>query len=185
MQNHKAKVNINFDANIEAQAALHMGVKVGTHWKIECVRDGEIAWVEEFDNMVVTAGLTDSLDKYFKGSTYTAAWYVGLTDSTPTFDPADTMVTHAGWVEVQTYDEATRVSLVLGPVSGGTVNNSASKAVFTISGTVTIGGAFLVTVNTKGGTTGVLYGGGAFSQDRAMLDNDVLNVTVTLTNTAA
>ncbi len=185
MNTHKAKVKINFEASMEAQAAMRMGVKASTHWKIECIREGEVAWVEEFNNMVVTAGLTDSLDKYFKGSGYTAAWYVGLTDSTPTFDPADSMSSHAGWVEITNYDEANRVTLVLGTVSGGTVNNSANKAVFTISTTVTIGGAFLVTVSTKGGSTGVLYGGGAFSQDRPMLDNDVLNVTVTLTNSAA
>lgn len=156
-----------------------------THYKIECVREGELIWTEEFDNLVVTVGLNDSLDKHFKGSNYTAAWYVGLTDGTPTFAAGDTAATHAGWVEVTAYSEASRQTLTLGTVSAGSVDNSASKAVFTINGTTTVGGAFLTTLNTKGGTTGVLYGGGAFSADRALVANDVLNVTITLSASAS
>lgn len=159
-----------------------------THYRIECRdRDGRLKWIEEFDNLVVTAGLNDSLDKHLKGSGYTAAWYVGLTDGTPTVDPADTMGSHAGWVEVTAYDEATRPALTLGSVSGGSVDNSASKARFTVSSDgTTIGGAFVTSVNTKGGATGVLYGAGAFTGgDKVLGDNDTLDVTVTLTAAAA
>jgi hypothetical protein len=53
------------------------------------------------------------------------------------------------------------------------------------NGTV-IGGAFVVTNNTKGGSTGTLYGGGAFSAGNKTLDdNDTLDVTITLTATAS
>src|SRR5512139_2131824 len=141
-----------------------------THYKIEAIRDGKLLWVEEFDNLVVDAGLNDSLDKHLKGSSYTAAWYVGVTTSSPTFAAGDTMSGgHAGWTESTTYDEANRPTLTLGTVSGKSVDNSASKAVFTISGSVTLGGAFVVTTNNKGGSTGILYGGGAFSQNRALV----------------
>jgi hypothetical protein len=143
-------------------------------------------WAEEFDNLVVDVGLNDSLDKHLKGSNYTATWYVGVVGSSPSFDAGDTMGgAHAGWTEQTTYDEANRPTLTLGTVSGKSVDNSASKAVFTISGTVTLGGAFVVSNNTKGGTTGILYGGGAFSQDRDLIDNDVLNVTITCTAAAS
>lgn len=144
-------------------------------------------WIEEFDNLVVNAGLNDSLDKHLKGSAYTAAWYVGLMSGTPTVAAGDTMASHAGWTEVTAYDEATRQTLTLGAVAAQSVDNAASKANFTISAnSTTIGGAFLTTVNTKGGTTGTLYGGGAFSAGNKVLDdNDTLAVTVTCTAAAA
>ena len=160
--------------------------RLKTHYKFEAYRDGELLWVEEFDNLVVNVGLDDSLDKHLKGSAYTAAWYVGVVGATPTFAAGDTMSGgHAGWTESSTYDEANRPTLTLGAVSGQSVDNSASKAVFTISGTVTLGGAFVVSTNNKGGSTGILYGGGAFSQNRALVDNDVLNVTITCTAAAS
>lgn len=164
-----------------------LGMKRSTHYKFECYdKDGNLKWVDEFDNLVVTEGLNDSLDKQFKASGYTAAWYVGLTGGTPTFAAGDTMASHAGWTEVTAYSQATRPALTLGTVSGGSVDNSASKAQFSINATATAGGAFIVTSNTKGGTTGILYGGGAFSEgNRSLVNGDTLNVTVTLTASAA
>lgn len=148
---------------------------------------GNIKWVEEVTNLVTNAGLDDLLDKYLKGSAYTASFFVGLTDGTPTTAAADTMASHAGWVEVTAYDEATRPALTLGAVSGQSVSNTASKADFTVStnGT-TIGGGFITTVNTKGGTTGTLYSVAAFAAgNKALDDGDTLSVTVTLTAASA
>ena len=167
---------------------MDFGIKRSTHYDIEC-RDkfGNLKWIDEIDNLVVTAGLNDSLDKHLKGSTYTAAWYVGLTDGTPTVAAGDTMASHAGWTEVVAYDEAVRQALTLGSVAAGSVDNSASKAVFTCStDATTIGGAFITSVNTRGGTTGILYGGGAFSAgDKVIGDGDSLTITVTCTAAAS
>lgn len=162
-------------------------IALSTHYEVECFdKDGNLKWREEFDNLVVTVGLNDSLDKHFKASAYTAAWYVGLTDDTPTFDPTDTMASHVGWVEATGYSETVRETLTLGTVSAGSVNNSASKASFSINAADTIGGAFIADDDTKGGGTGILYGGGAFTGgDRVVADGDTLNVTVTLTATAS
>jgi hypothetical protein len=173
--------------NLLANSGMAIGKKhLEDHFKVEAFRDGKLIWTEEFDNLVVDVGLNDSLDKHLKGSVYTAAWYVGVVGATPTFAAGDTMNgAHAGWTEQTTYDEATRPVLTLGTVATKSVDNSASKAVFTISGNVTLGGAFIVTTNNKGGTTGILYGGGAFSQNRALVDNDVLNVTITCTAAAS
>lgn len=142
----------------------------------------EPAWTVEFDNLVTTAGLNDSLDKHFKGSAYTAAWYVGLTTGTPSFAAADTSASHAGWTESTAYSEGARQTLTLGTVAAGSVDNSASKAVFSINATATVGGAFVISNSTKGGSTGVLYGGGAFSGgNRSLLSGDSLSITITLT----
>jgi len=184
-QNRNSKVS--FEAGLVAGAAAQVGRKLANHYKVECFDcEGRLKWVDEFDNLVVTEGLNDSLDKHLKGSAYTAAWYVGLTEATPTFAAGDVMSSHAGWTEDQTYSEAVRQTLTLGSVAAGSVSNSANKAVFSINGSTTIGGAFVVTNSTKGGTTGVLYGGGAFTGgNRAVINGDTLNVTVTCTATAA
>lgn len=179
---------VKFASGLIAGAnAKPLGLVRSTHYRVECFdRFGNEKWVEEFDNLVVTEGLNDSLDKHFKGSAYTAAWYVGITGATPTFAAGDTMASHVGWTESAAYSEATRPALTLGTVSGGSVNNSASKAQFSINATATVGGAFLATNNTKSGTTGTLYGGGAFTEgNRSVVNGDVLNVTVTLTASAA
>jgi len=168
------------------------GRSLSTHYHVEARdKDGNLKWEDEFSNLVVTAGLNDSLDKHLKGSGYTAAWYVGLTDGTPDVAAGDTMDSHAGWAEVAAYDEGTRRALTLGDVSGGSVDNTASRAVFTISANnTTIGGAFVASTSAKyddeGHNTGVLYGGGAFTAgDKTLDDDDTLTVTVTLTATAA
>lgn len=158
-------------------------------FEVECFdKHGNLKWKDTIKNLVVDEGLNDVLDKYLKGSTYTAAHYVGLTDgATVTFTAGDTMSSHAGWNEVQLYDEAVRQTAVWGTVSAKSVDNSLSKAVFTIStNATTIGGCFLCTNSTKGGTSGTLYGGGAFTAgDKILDDDDVLNVTVTATAAAS
>jgi hypothetical protein len=61
------------------------------------------------------------------------------------------------------------------------ITNSASVAVFSINGTTTVGGAFLTSNNTKGGTTGILFSASDFTApgDRAVVSGDTLNVTYT------
>jgi hypothetical protein len=160
---------------------VNVGIRLGDLFKVECFdKYGNLKWVDTFPNLVVDEGLDDALDKYLKGSSYTAAHYCGLTDGTPTVAAGDTMASHAGWVEKTDYSEGTREAMVWGAVSGKSVDNSASKASFSINGAVTVGGAFLSTNNTKGGSTGTLYGGGAFTGgDRTLASGDTMNVTVT------
>jgi hypothetical protein len=172
-------------AQVQARSGAALGIRRGNHFRVDCTRAGQPLWTEEFDNLVVTVGLTDSLDKHLKGSNYSAAWFIGLLSATPTIIAANDMGTHAGWTEVTAYDETYRQTLTLGTVTAGSVDNVASKAVFTISGTVTVGGVFIASSHTKSETASILYGAGAFATgDRAVLDNDVLTVTVTCTATA-
>ena len=185
---HKAKANTNFGASVVRNSGVGESIALENIYHIECIgRDGKLKWEDEIRNLVVDEGLNDLLDKYLKGSAYTAAFYVGLTDDTPTVDASDTMASHSGWSEVTAYDEAVRQTLTLGSVSSQSVSNSASKAAFTCStDSTTVGGAFITTNSTKSGDTGTLYGAGAFSGgDKSVDDGDTLNVTVTLTAAAA
>ena len=157
-------------------------------FEVECYdKNGKLKWKDTIKNLVVNEGLDDVLDQYLKGSAYTAAHYVGLTAGTPSVAAGDTMASHAGWTEVVAYDEAVRQDATWGTVSSQSVNNGSNKAVFTIStNATTIGGCFLTTNSTKSGSTGTLYGGGAFTAgNKSLDDDDVLNVTITATAAAS
>lgn len=183
MSKEKVQVNVNMASDVQCGGRMRDSFKPCMIWTLEAFdKNGNPKWTQEFKNTVVNTGLNDALDKWLKGSGYTAAFYVGLTDGTPTVNAADTMASHAGWTEVTAYDESTREVLTLGSVSSQSVDNSASKASFTIStNSTTIGGAFLTTDSTKGGTSGTLISAGAFTGgDKTLDDGDTLNVTVTI-----
>jgi hypothetical protein len=131
-------------------------------------------------NIVVNVGLDDLLDVYLSGGSQDSTWFVGLTEDDPTFAATDTLASHAGWTEFTDYDETNRVALVDGGVSSQSLDNSASPAQFTSSTNGnSAGGAFLAGVNT--GTSGILYGGAAFSSNKAVDAAETLDVTATFT----
>jgi len=171
---------IGVNAEVERGGSLDLSPSFKNVYKVECYdKDGNLKWVDEVHNLVVNVGLNEILDKFYKGSSYAAAFWVGLTDGTPTVDPDDTMASHTGWAEVTDYT-GDRKALTLGTVASQSVDNSASKAVFAIDDTATVGGAFVNTAET--GTAGVLIGAGAFTVgDKLVSSGDTLNVTVTLT----
>lgn len=185
---YNQKQTVGFGIKIEQKRQYNEARIMRNYFNIECFdKNGKLKWEDFFANLVVDEGLDDSLDKHLKGSGYTAAFFVGLTDAaTVTVDPTDTMSSHVGWVEEQSYSEGVRQTLILGTVLGESVDNVASVAAFSINGTTIIGGAFITTNNTKGGSTGILYGAGAFTGgDRAVILGDTVNVTVTLTAAAS
>jgi hypothetical protein len=150
-------------------------------------KDGNLKWEVECPNLVVNGGLQDMNNKYFLGSAYTATWYIGLYGSGASNSPAagDTMASHAGWTEVVPYSQATRPACTFGTpttANPSVATNSASPAVYSINATSTVGGAFLVSDNTKSGSTGTLYSASDFTSpgDRSVVSGDTLNVTYTL-----
>lgn len=181
MQN-RANVAPRFGASnvAKSQAGLILLLSRRTIYKFECFRRGDLVWTEEVDNLTVNAGLNDILNQYWKGATYTAAFYVGLKGA-GTIAAADTMASHSGWTESAAYSNATRPALTLGSVASQSVDNSASKAVFNINATATVAGAFVTTNSTVSGTTGTLVGAADFGSSRSVLSGDTLNVQITAT----
>ena len=169
------------------------GAKAGGVFKIECRdKDGNLKWADEIHNLVVNQGLQDMNTKYFKGSSYTAAWYVGLYGAAASNDPTanDTAASHPGFTEITPYSNATRPAATFGTASTAdpsVISNSASPASFTINGTATVGGAFLISDNTKSGSSGVLFSASDFAApgDRVVASGDTLNVTYTFSLDAA
>lgn len=175
-------------AGVRAPNGLLAGVAIRGRWDI-IIRDpeGNVIREEVIENLVVDEGLNHLLDSTLAAATQITTWYIGLTDGTPTPAAGDTITgTHAGWSEVTGYDEANRQTWTPGSVSGQSVDNSASKATFTItSDSTTVGGAFLVSDNTKGGSTGTLYSIGAFSGgDVTLSGGSTLEVTATFSTAA-
>lgn len=150
-------------------------------YMVECRgADGELKWRDQIENLVTTAGKNNLLDTYLAGSSYTAAWYLGLVDggSAPTYNAADTSSSHAGWTENTGYSNGTRPAPSWSSASAGSKATTATA--FNVNATGTIAGCFLISNSTKGGTTGTLYSCGSFSGgNKSVTNGDTLNVTYT------
>jgi hypothetical protein len=148
-------------------------------FKVTCLApDGSVRWEDALSNLVVTVGKNDLLNQYFRGSSYTAAFFVGL-KTAGSISAADTMSSKS-WTEITDYSNATRPAFTAAVASGGSTDNSASPASFNINGTATVGGCFITTDSTKGGTTGTLFSATDFSTSRSVLSGDTLTVTYTI-----
>jgi hypothetical protein len=193
MLNSKAKAGEELGASVQSNLGASDGIKGGGMFTVQCFdKEGVLKWEASKHNLVVNIGLQDMNTKYFSGSAYTAAWYIGLYGAGASNNPAagDTMSSHAGWVEVTAYSQATRPAATFGTATTAdpsVISNSASVAVFTINGTTTVGGAFLTSNSTKGGTTGTLFSASDFTApgDRSVVNGDTLNVTYTFSLDAA
>jgi hypothetical protein len=188
MFNETAKSNDLVGASLTVAKPVTESIGAGGVYTLQCFdKDGLLKWEASTHNLVVNVGLQDMNTQYFKGSAYTAAWYIGLVTgpgSGTTFAAGDTMASHAGWTENTGYSNATRPAATFGTATTAdpsVIDNSASAASFSINATSTIAGAFLVNNSTKGGTTGTLFSASDFTSpgDRSVVSGDTLNVTYT------
>lgn len=183
MSNENSKSSEIVAGNTARKTGFVEGMSAGGVFTVTCLdKDGNEKWVDIAPNLVVNTGLQDMNTKFFTGSAYTAAWYVGLvngTSATTTFSGGDTLTTHAGWTENSSYSgtrkTATFGSATLSNISN--INNSTSTASFTMNATATIAGAFLT--NVASGATGLLFSAADFQSpgDRSVINGDVLLVT--------
>lgn len=188
MFNEKATVADMVGSTITQALATGESASAKGVYTMQCFdKDGNLKWEAECPNLVVNGGLQDMNNKYFLGSSYTATWYIGLYGSGASNTPAagDTASSHAGWTEETGYSQATRPACSFATpttANPSVATNAASPAVYSINATATIGGAFLISNSTKGGTTGTLYSASDFSSpgDRSVVSGDTLNVTYTL-----
>ena len=156
-------------------------------YKLQCFDSaGNLKWEMGGHNLVVNEGLQDMNTQYFTGSGYTAAWYLGLYGAAASNDPTanDTAASHPGFTEIVPYSNATRPACSFGTATTAdpsVITNSLSPAAFNINATATVGGAFLISNNTKSGTSGVLFSASDFQApgDRVVASGDTLNVSYT------
>ena len=146
----------------------------------KCVdKYGNFKWNEEAENIVTDTGIHHVMEAGLTtNSTEVAVWYIGLIGTSATaVSTADAMGSHAGWTECTEYSEDTRPvwSKTLAAQSCG---NTAAKATFTlqVNGT-TIGGAFISSSKTGGGSSGILLSAAAFGSKKTGDSGDKLEVS--------
>jgi hypothetical protein len=174
--NEQLNPKAGFGTEMVMQSRLEEYVKAPRfRYQVDCFgADGALKWREDVANLIATVGKNDLLDKYFKGSAYTAAWFMGLAGA-GTKAAADTLPSHAAWSEVNPYT-GNRPAITFGTTSAG--SNTATAVSYACTGTATVAGAFVASVNT--GTSGVLYSVSDFAASRSVVSGDTLNVTLTV-----
>ena len=154
--------------------------------------DGNELWSDEFDNLLTTIGKNFLLDQALAGSAYTAAEFMGLISSTSYTGvvAADTMASHAGWLESGVANAPTMSSLRLTCVwsaAAAGVKALTAGLTFTFTGSGTVQGAFIVAgsgaVNTVASTAGTLYAGGALTTPQPVISGNTLTLTYQTTLT--
>lgn len=187
----KSQLGETVQAGVGKSAQGDARVGLGGVFNVQCFdADGNLKWEDQFHNLVVNEGLQDLNNKYFKGVTYSAAWYLGLITgpgSSTTYNAGDTLATHAGWTEFTNYT-GNRKAVTFGTptlADPSVINNSASPSSFVITGGGgTVAGAFLASVAT--GTSGILFSEGDFTGgDKIVASGDTVNVTYTFNADAA
>ena len=150
-------------------------------FNVQHIRDGIVIGDYEFPNGITNVGKNSLLGVYFHADTQISTWYVGLVDNAgfSAFAAADTMSSHAGWTESTAYSEATRNEWTEDAAASQSITNSTALT-FTMNGTATIKGIFVVSNSTKGGTTGTLWSTAAFASTVAVNSGDLLKVTYTV-----
>jgi len=194
MSTETSKAQDEVSASLTANKGANERVGAGGVFTVTCVgADGVEKWSDTFHNLVVNVGLQDMNSKYFQGSGYTAAWFLGLVQgpaSGTTFAAADTLASHAGWTELVpgTAYTGNRKAVTFGTATTAdpsVITNSVSPSSFAmlVNGTV-VAGALLCSV--ASGTSGILFSAGDFTGGNKTVDNgDTLNVTYTFSLDAA
>jgi hypothetical protein len=154
--------------------------------------DGQFKWADTFHNLVVNEGLQDMNTKYFQGSGYTAAWYLGLVSgaTSPTYAAGNTLAVHAGWTELVpgTAYTGNRKAVTFGTATTldpSVISNTASPSSFSMLVNATVVAGALLT-NVASGTSGVLFSAGSFAGGNKTVDSgDTLAVTYSFSLDAA
>jgi len=138
----------------------------------------------EQPNGIVDTGIHHVLDRFndTAGPEATLApWYAGLIDnaSFTGLADADTMASHAGWIENQDYSESVRQTLSFAAAASRSISDSVS---FSINATVTIEGLFVSSDSTKGGTSGTLFSTAQFASAPALVSGNTLTANYTLSD---
>ena len=186
-------MNDNISANDQAEAATKYNTMPSDTMSIEGFytaichsADGFVKWTEDIHNVVCTVGKNATLDGIL-GNSAQGAVVMGL-KGTGTAVAADTMTSHAAWLEVGLANAPTysgnRPTPSFSAASAGSKQTS-SVVTFTITGTGTVAGCF-ININgsaTKDTTTGILFSAGDFSSSKSVVSGDTIAVTYTATLT--
>lgn len=189
----KSKAVDTMSASVVRKVEPDARARAGGIFKMQCFdKDGHLKWEAESHNLVVNEGLFYMNEAALGGGSQITTWYIGLYGAAASNSPAagNTMASHAGWTEETGYSNANRPTCTFGTATTAdpsVIDNTGSAASFNINATAIIGGAFLTSDNTKGGTSGTLFSAADFSSpgDRSVASGDTLNVSYSFSLDAA
>jgi hypothetical protein len=199
MQKELSNFGDHAEITMQANASIPEGMGIEGHYYVECRdADGNLKWEEKFPNLVVAVGKQLMLDTLLRTSgTYTTVGpFLGLINNNVSFAATDTMASKS-WTELTTYTvggSAVRGTAVFGASSssGSTPSNvttsTATSITYTMTGSATVYGCFLVTgsgaVSTLSSTAGTLYSEGNFGTAKTVTTGDTVSVTYSTTATS-
>ena len=157
-------------------------------------RRGELLhFCNQGPNTFTTEGMARILNIVFRAQTTEAAIYVGIFKNNVTPAVGDTAAAKLG--AAGTYGECqdahyvspatNKPAYTIASTSTASCTNAASPASFTMNAGITVYGAFLSTAAAKTATNGTLFCAKAFSSSRAVIADDVLAVTYTISCTTS
>lgn len=166
-------------------------------WQCDQFRDGQLisGGYSEPPNIFPTVGIGRMLTVYFHDVAKAAAeiFYVGIFKANVTPAAGDTAAVKLGaagtYLECQDADYdlplTDKPAYNTVDTATATITNSGSKAEFTMADTLTVFGSFLGTEAAKIATTGYLTAAKKFTTSRAVIDDDVLSITYSISVTSS
>lgn len=165
------------------------------HGRYEAVfrdTDGNELRREAFGNVVTTVGKNQVWAAALVASATLVGPFLGLISSASfsAVSAADTMASHAGWLEADASNappytvggSAVRAGVVFGAPSGGAA--SITPIVFTFTGSGTVQGGFMAfgsgAVNTQGSTAGVLLSAGTLTTPQPVVNGNTLTLSYSI-----
>lgn len=148
--------------------------------------NGQDAQVDK--NLITDEGLMHVLNVVLGATSKIATWYIGLggANATPLSSwTGANFATNFGELTSTTegYTGSVRQTYVPSAASANAIDNYAARAVFNMKSTtsVTVYGAGLLSLNTRGGTSGVLLSAVKYGTARVFAEGDVFNCGYRLT----
>lgn len=151
---------------------------IGGYFRGRQFRNGELISDDPGKNVVTDQGLNHALNVIFNGQTPVGIWYIGLfiNNYTPVAgDTAATFPANAGEATTQ-YSEGSRQTYVEAASTAKSIANTGNEATFTATADVIVYGAFLASLATKGGTSGILMAAAKFATPKSLEVGDKLKV---------
>ena len=149
--------------------------------KFDCVmrERGKLVAKYSVRNMSTIVGRNYMLDAAFKAGSQDSTWFLGLIASSDEIETlqSDTMSSHAGWTEFQSYTGGARKAWTSATAAAGGRLGTATAATFTFSANGSIRGIFVNSDSTLGGTTGTLWATALEDSNRLVLNTFTLDVT--------
>lgn len=190
----KLAIRDKVEASVTKGASGQEGCFLGSIWEWECRdKNGNLKWKETQHNTVQRQGMVALLNIMFNGQASPGtSWYLALFESDTAMTAGTATYAVPVYTESTAYAEGTRGKFTqAAATTAGTcsITNSANKASFTMNATKTIYGGALVggtsgtAMSTKSDTTsggGILFCASKFTAAKAVVADDIINLSVTI-----